>query len=148
MVRNPSCLRLAGTHPDSSPDVLIFSTIVYIALRSNLYQFRIPSLLRTIVQDATHYFLVIFTSQLLLVLTLTLTRVRILSYLHVLSFLLTEALIAFNPTHPRPVSNTRIHLFRLFTTSFSMEQRNLRVRLSASLLLNLLGLNWVSGTFR
>jgi len=130
------------------PDVLIFSTIVYTAWRSNLCQFRIPTLLRTIVRDATHYFLVIFTSQLLLVFITILGRVRILSCLSVLSFSLAEALIAFNPIRPRPVSNARIHHLHLFTTSFSMEQWKLCVRPNASLHLKPSGLNWVSGTFR
>jgi len=121
MVRNPSCPSSDRHPPRSSPDVLIFSTIVYTALQSNLYQLRIPSLLRTIVRDATHYFLVIFTSQLLLVFTLILGRVRILSYLSVLAFSLADALTAFDPTYPRLVSNNRIHLLRLFTMSFSME---------------------------
>jgi len=148
MVRSPSCPSSGGHPPRSSPDVLIFSTIVYTAWQSNLRQFRIPSLLRTIVRDATHYFLVIFTSQLLLVFITILGRVRILSYLSVLSFSLADALVAFNLIRPRPVSNARIHHLHLFTTSFSMEQWKLRVRPNASLLLNLSGLNWVSGTFR
>jgi len=149
MVGNPSCASSCRRYPPRlSTDTLIFSTIVYTALRSNLYQLRIPSLLKTIARDATHYFLVIFTSQLLFVFTLILTRVRISLYLSVLSFPLAEAIIAFNPTHPWPVSNTMIRLLHLFTTSFSMEQWKLRVRPNASLFLNLSGLNWVSGTFR
>jgi len=148
MVRNPSRHSSSRRPPQSSPDVLIFSTIVYTAWRSNLYQFRIPSLLRTIVQDATHYFLVIFTSQLLFVFISILGRVRILSYLPVLSFSLAEAFIAFNPTHPRLVSNTRIRLLHLFTMSFSAVQWTICVCLNLSLHLKPSDLNWVSGTFR
>jgi len=148
MVSKPSCYSSCGHPTRSSPDVLIFSTIVYTAWQSNLCQFRIPSLLRTIVRDATHYLLVIFTSQLLLMLISILGRVRILSYLHVLSFSLTEALTAFNPTHPRPVSNIGTYLLHLFTMCPPMDQWDSRVRLNASLLLNLSGLNCALGTFR
>jgi len=148
MVSKPSCHSSCGHPTRSSTDILIFSTIAYTAWQSNLSQFRIPSLLRTILRDATHYLLVIFTSQLLLMLISILGRVRILLYLHVLSFSLAEVLTAFNPTHPRPVSNTRIYLLHLFTMSFSAEQWDSRVRLNAALLLNLSGLNCVLGTFR
>jgi len=87
---------------------------MYTALRSNLRHIRIQSLLKTIARDATHYFLVIFTSQLLLELTLVLARVRVLSYLRVLPFWLAEAPVAFDQTGPRRVSNTMVRLLRFF----------------------------------
>ncbi|KAF9645533.1 hypothetical protein BDM02DRAFT_3262853 [Thelephora ganbajun] len=55
-------------------DLLAFSLTVYLAARSNIYKSPIPSLLRTIAQDATLYFLVIFTSHLVLELTLLFAR--------------------------------------------------------------------------
>jgi len=146
-VRNPSCPLSGRKHlPRLSPDLLAFLLIMYTALRSNLYQFQIPSLLRTVAQDATYYFLVIFTSHLLLELTLTLGRVKISSYLSAPSFLLTEILIAFDPTDSWRVSNTMIRLLRLFTRSPSMEQWKLRVCLNVSLLLKPSSLNFMLGT--
>ncbi|KAF9644210.1 hypothetical protein BDM02DRAFT_3190815 [Thelephora ganbajun] len=53
---------------------LAFSLIIYLVARSNVYRFQIPSLLRIIVQDATHYFMIIFTSHLALELTLLFER--------------------------------------------------------------------------
>ena len=57
--------------------------------------------------------MVIFSSHLLLEFTLLLGSVRILSYLTAFSFSFAEALIAFNPTPPRRVSNVRTYLLRL-----------------------------------
>ena len=56
-------------------DLLAFSVILYLASRSANRMYGIPSLLRTIVRDATIYFLVIFTSHLVLVITLLFARV-------------------------------------------------------------------------
>jgi len=67
------------SNSDHPADLLAFSVIVYLVLRSNAYRLPVPSLLKTIAQDATYYFLIIFTSHLLLGLTLLLGRVRILS---------------------------------------------------------------------
>jgi len=55
-------------------DFLAFSLIVYLVLRSNVQQFPIPNLLKIIAQDATYYFLIIFTSHLVLELTLLFAR--------------------------------------------------------------------------
>ena len=51
-----------GIHSDYPADFLAFSVIVYLVVRSNVTKIPIPSLLKTIVRDATCYFLVIFTS--------------------------------------------------------------------------------------
>ena len=51
-----------GIHSDYPTDFLAFSVIVYLVVRSNVTKIPIPSLLKTIVRDATCYFLVIFTS--------------------------------------------------------------------------------------
>jgi len=68
-----------GSNSDHPADLLAFAVIVYLALRSNAYRLPMPSLLKTIAQDATYYFLMIFTSHLLLELTLLLGKVRIMS---------------------------------------------------------------------
>ena len=52
------------------PDFLAFSLIVYLVVRSNVTKIPIPSLLKTIVRDATCYFLVIFTSHFVFVMFL------------------------------------------------------------------------------
>lgn len=63
-------------------DLLAFVLIIYMALGSGMYQFKMPSLFRIIAQDATYYFLVIFSSHLTLELTLIFGRVRIISSLY------------------------------------------------------------------
>jgi len=67
---------IEDTHPEHPTDVLAFSVIVYLVVRSNLRKVPIPSLLKTVVQDATYYFLVIFTSHLVLVMFLAFASVR------------------------------------------------------------------------
>jgi hypothetical protein len=52
------------TPADHPTDVLAFSVIVYLVVRSNVNKVPVPSLLRTIAEDATYYFLVVFTSHL------------------------------------------------------------------------------------
>ena len=71
--------RLGDTHPDKPPDFLAFSVIVYLVVRSNVNKVPIPSLLETIARDATYYFLVIFTSQLVLMAFLLFASVRMSS---------------------------------------------------------------------
>jgi len=58
---------LGDTHFDHPADCLAFSVIVYLVVRSNVNKVPIPNILKTIVQDATYYFLVIFASHLLLI---------------------------------------------------------------------------------
>ena len=65
------------TYFDHPTDLLAFSVIVYLVVRSNVYRVPIPSLLRTIAQDATYYFLVIFTSHFAAVMLMLLASVRI-----------------------------------------------------------------------
>jgi hypothetical protein len=73
-------LHLGGdAHSDHPADLLAFLLIVHLVVRSNVNKVPIPSLLRTIARDATYYFLVIFTSHLLLVLFLLFASVRISS---------------------------------------------------------------------
>jgi len=66
-------------------DLIAFSVIVYLAVRSNIHKVPIPSLLRIIVQDATYYFLVIFTSHLVVTVYLWFGPVRISSSSSILS---------------------------------------------------------------
>ena len=66
-------------HLDHLTDTLAFSIIVYLVIRSNIRKVPIPSILKTIVQDATYYFLVIFTSHLMLVMFLAFANVSTLS---------------------------------------------------------------------
>ena len=61
-------------HP---PDVLAFSLVVYWARKLRVPGLRVSTLLDTIAKDATCYFMVIFTSHFVLVMTLNLGRVRV-----------------------------------------------------------------------
>ena len=61
----PLAIHLGDTHPDHLPDVLAFSVIVFLVVRSNVTKIPLPGILKTIVRDATYYFLVIFTSHLI-----------------------------------------------------------------------------------
>ena len=58
----PLVIRLGDTHLDHLPDVLAFSVIVFLVVRSNVTKIPLPSILKTIARDATCYFLIIFTS--------------------------------------------------------------------------------------
>jgi len=76
----PPCLRLAGEiKTDSLTDLLAFSFIIHLTLKSRSYQSGLPNLLKVMAEDATLYFLVIFTSHLMLELTLIFGSVRISS---------------------------------------------------------------------
>jgi hypothetical protein len=70
---------LGDTRSDHPADLLAFSVIVYLVVRSNVNKVPIPSLFKTIAQDATYYFLVIFTSHLVVVMFLLFASVRISS---------------------------------------------------------------------
>ena len=79
-VRKPLILHPeAWAHSHRPPDFLAFSVIVYLVVRSNVDKIPIPSLLRTIARDATHYFLILFTSQFMLVMFVAFANVRISS---------------------------------------------------------------------
>ena len=64
-----------GIRFDHLADLLAFSVIVYLVVRSNVTKIPIPSLLKTIVRDATCYFLVIFTSHFVFVMFLLFANV-------------------------------------------------------------------------
>ena len=57
-------IHLEETHPDHLPDLLAFLVIVFLVVRSNVTKVPIPSILKTIVRDATYYFLAISISHL------------------------------------------------------------------------------------
>ena len=78
--RKPSLPLVWGRNPHRLADFLAFLVIIYVAVESKVWQFGIPSLFRTLAQDATRYFLVIFTSHLVLELTLIFGTVRIISH--------------------------------------------------------------------
>jgi len=75
-VRNPLVLRLVGETDNSLTDLLAFLVIIYLALQSGTHRSKLPSLFGTMAQDATLYFMVIFTSHLLLMMTLIFGSVR------------------------------------------------------------------------
>ena len=78
--------RLEGdTHPDHPTDLLVFSVIIYLVIRDNVEKVPIPRLLKTIAEDATYYFLVIFTSHLMSAMFLAFARVRISPYYSIIS---------------------------------------------------------------
>ena len=87
---------IRDTHLDCPTDLLAFSLVVYLALRSGAYksQSQMPSLFRTMAQDATIYFLVIFTSHLVLELTEIFGRVRKSWYRSMFSFSPAETFVA------------------------------------------------------
>ena len=58
------------TRSDHLQDLLAFSVIVYLAVRFNASEAPIPSLSKVIIQDATYYFLVIFTSHFVVAMSL------------------------------------------------------------------------------
>ena len=66
-------------HPDHSADLLVFSVIIYLVVQDNVERVPVPRLLKTIAEDATYYFLVIFTSHLMSAMFLAFARVRISS---------------------------------------------------------------------
>lgn len=72
---NESCLR--SLIANILTDVLAFIVIVILAVRSAGRDFKMPFIIRSIVQDSTVYFLVIFTSHLLLEMMLLLSRVSV-----------------------------------------------------------------------
>ena len=71
---------------DSLTDLLAFLFIIYLALKSGSYQSGLPNLLKIMAEDATLYFMVIFTSHLVLELTLIFGSVRTSSRSSILTF--------------------------------------------------------------
>jgi hypothetical protein len=59
------------------PDFLVFSLVVFLAAKAKAPGLRIPAILATVVEDATRYFLVIFTVHFVIALTRAFARVMI-----------------------------------------------------------------------
>ena len=64
------------TDTDCLKDSLAFGIIIYLALKAGTYRSKLPSLLKVMAEDAVFYFMVIFTSHLLLEMTLIFGSVR------------------------------------------------------------------------
>jgi len=73
----PPVFHLGDTHSDDPSDILAFSVVIYFVVRSNANKVPIPNLLKIIAQDATCYFLVIFTSHVVILVFVLLASVRI-----------------------------------------------------------------------
>lgn len=113
----PALNAARDTSIDYPADFLAFSTIVYLVVRPNVYKFPIPSLLKIIARDATYYFLVIFSSHVVFVLTLLFAKVSVLSFFPPR---FAKIPVARNPAAPRPVSDATAYFTRLLTGSFPM----------------------------
>ena len=108
-------------------DLLAFLFIIYLAWNSGSHSSGLPSLLKVMAEDATLYFLVIFTSHLVLELTLIFGSVSTSSRRSIsLSF--AETFVAFDKTTPWSVSDITTYRFRLSADPLSTEQRKCRVR--------------------
>jgi len=73
---NLYCPSSRDTHHNRHADLLAFLVVVYLAVRSNANKVPISRLFKTIVRDATYYFLVIFTSHLTFMMFLLFAKVR------------------------------------------------------------------------
>jgi len=95
---------------DHLPDLLAFSVVVYLVVQSGVKKVPLPNILKTIARDATHYFLVIFTSHIVLVMFLAFASVSTSSYSTVFSLRLAYTFIGYNQTNPSRVSDARTFL--------------------------------------
>lgn len=89
-------------------DFLAFSLTMFLAARSTIPGLKVPMILRTVAEDATRYFLVIFTSHFVLEMTLGLGRVSTTSSLSELqsmgSMMVSSGISSTSPgsvSHPR-----------------------------------------------
>jgi len=115
---------LGDTRSDHPADVLAFSVIVYLVVRSNADKVPIPSLLRTIVKDATYYFLIIFTSHFVLVMFLAFASVSTSPQSSIFSLRFTYTFIGFDEATPCFVSDTWTLPIHPLTIFFSAQQWN------------------------
>jgi len=115
----PFAFRLAGEIGTDYPtDSLAFGIIVCFALKAGTYRSKVPSLFKVMAEDAMLYFMVIFTSHLLLEMTLIFGSVRTFQ-IALFSLSSAETFVAFDQTTPRNVSNGATYVFRSFTKLFS-----------------------------
>ena len=68
---------LEDTHSDHLPDLLAFSVVIYLVVRSGVKKVPLPRILKTIARDTTYYFLIIFTSHVVLVMFLVFASVSL-----------------------------------------------------------------------
>ncbi|KAF9786682.1 hypothetical protein BJ322DRAFT_1019309 [Thelephora terrestris] len=75
--RLPKSLPVLWIGDVCAPDALAFVVIIFQARRSRVPGLKVSNILNTIAEDSTRYFIVIFTSHFVLVMTLNLGRVTI-----------------------------------------------------------------------
>jgi len=120
------------THSDHPTDALAFSVIVFLVVRSNITKVPLPSIFRIIARDATSYFLIIFTSHLVIVMFYWLASVSTPSQPPLFSLWLAYTLIGRNQATSFFVSDVGTRSVRTFTESFPKKQRKHSVRLNIS----------------
>jgi hypothetical protein len=108
-------------HSDDPADLLAFLVIVCIVVRSNANKIPISSLFKMIVQDATCYFLVIFTSHVVLVMFLIFADVSVSSQSSVFSLQPAYVFIGWNEGIACPVSDPKLLFLRAFTGFLSAQ---------------------------
>ena len=107
-------------------DFLAFLSVIFFAKRTKTAGLKIPTILGTIAEDATRYFLVIFTSHFVLVMTLNLGRVstplplslwtqQMINYLSCVS-------LGINPTPSSQVGCQKYREYRHSHPHFSLSQ--------------------------
>jgi len=111
----PLAIYLENARPNHNADFLAFSVIIYLVVRSNVTKVPIPGILKTIARDATYYFLVIFTSHLVIVMFFLFVKVSTSSQSSLFSPQLTYTFVGRDQAAPLPVSDTATRFFRLFT---------------------------------
>ena len=110
-IPNSSCFRVVTPTPFSE-DSLAFSVMLFLAGRWRVREFGIPSLLATIVRDATVYFLVIFSAHFVFAMTIFFTRVSSLTcFVNCIHG--KGVSLALDSIAPRPVSHSSSPLSRL-----------------------------------
>ena len=114
----PLAIHLGNTHPDHLQDVLAFSVIVFLVVRSNVTKIPLPSILKTIARDATYYFLVIFTSHLVTAMFFWFASVSTSSKSSLFYPWLAYTLTEQNEATPFRVSDAGARFLRSFTENF------------------------------
>jgi len=114
----PLAIHLGDTRPDHPPDVLAFSVIVFLVVRSNVAKVPLPGILKTIARDATYYFLVIFTSHLVTAMFFWFASVSTSSKSSLFSPWLAYTLTEQNEATPFHVSDAGARFLLSFTETF------------------------------
>ena len=107
-----------ATHNIYTPDFLVFLSIVFFAKRCNKTSLNFQTILGKIAEDATRYFLVIFTSHFVLVMTLNLGRVSTTLSLLDLSAMPIRVFQGINTAPSGHVSRRRSALIMIRRSSF------------------------------